>query len=87
MSENLTATENETKSIIVDDKQYQIADLTEENIQHINNLRVVENQIKHYKTTIECMGITQNTLMGALKASLADVPSTPVKTEDAPVEG
>ncbi len=85
MSENQTATE--PKIIIVDDKQYQLADLTEENIQHISNLRVVENQIKHYKTTIECMGITQNTLLGALKASLAEVPSTPAPEPEAPVEG
>ena len=77
MSENQTATEPQV--IIIDDKQYQLADLTQENVDHINNLRTVENQIKHYRTTIECMGITQNTLMGALRASLADIPHTVVE--------
>lgn len=85
MQENQTEnTAAEVKHLVLDDKSYKLDDLTDECLQHLNNIRVVEEQIGQYQTTVQLLGISKNTLLGGLRASLSDIPFTKVEKEEEP---
>ncbi len=81
MENTANAKEQEVQYLMLDDKRYKLDDLTEECLQHLNNIHVVDTQIEHYNTTLQLLGVSKNTLTAGLRSSLADVPFEKVEKE------
>ena len=86
MQENTTAPEqvSEDRVLIIADRQYKVSDLSEESIQHVNNVKLAEAKKQDAVINAQLLEVAMSTMQAQLVESLKDTPHTIIeKTEEA----
>ena len=86
MQENTTAPEqvSEDRVLIIADRQYKVSDLSEESIQHVNNVKLAEVKKQDAVVNAQLLEVAMSTMQAQLVESLKDTPHTIIeKAEEA----
>lgn len=76
----------EVKTITINDRIYNIEDLSKDALNLVNDVTLIQNTIKDKNTEIAVYNIARETLMTELLKEIAEVNSVPAEVNSVPAE-